>query len=134
MSAADVGVFQGSAELSIADRKLVVSPGLPHVGRVKRLKKVRERVAALNVTNIQCEKEVQHHLDNLPLCGSANTTASRFFIADFAVKRRSMEPLLRDSDDTPCRATRHTHSNSTNVNARLGGHNNDERMTTSTTQ
>ena len=108
LSAADVGVFQGSAELSIADRKLVVSPGLAHVGRVKRLKKVRERVAALNVTNIQCEKEVQHHLDNLPLCGSANTTASRFFIADFAVKRRSMEPLLRDSDDTPWQRVTHT--------------------------
>ena len=62
----------------------------------------------LNVTNIQCEKEVQHHLDNLPLCGSANTTASRFFMADFAVKRRSMEPLLRDSDDTPWQRVTHT--------------------------
>jgi hypothetical protein len=97
LSASDVGIFQGASELRIANGKLVV--GIGHVGRVKRLKEVRQCVAGQNVTNIQCEKEVQHHLANLP--PSENTTGSRFFKACFAVKLRSMDPLARDKDVTP---------------------------------
>ncbi len=104
LSAGNVGVFQGTSELRIANGKLVV--GVGHVGRVKRLKEVRQCVAGQNVTNIQCEKEVRHDLDILPF--SIKTTGSRFFKACFAVNVRSMEPLARDRDVTPCRATRYT--------------------------